>query len=580
MRLWKPILIISGIAAALFFLRRPGVPGCPVVRSPAPAVASAGPVAGADSAADELPRRLIAGATDEPVEWSGRNPAAKRARKISPDESWMTGEPVLKAGDLIELTLFDDAVFEAEIRNVTRYPNGSVGMTAYLTGERRGPVYLSYSDGTLLASLEPAGEPGFAVISRNGQHYAIEVDRTNSTVLERVPPRVPDAVADSASGDSTAAEGNVIDAPPGSTVVDVMIVYTPAATEWASTNGGIGNVIGQAMQRANEAHTNSDTQVFLNLVHDAEVDYTESTVSTNYDVDLDSLTDGDIENVHAWRNDYAADLVCMLTYSTNYGGYGWLLNTTNGSPDLAFSIVRVQQADWTYTVVHEWGHNMGCHHSKTQHPDTDPGPGLYSYSAGWQWETNTTSLPYGLCTIMTYEDFNNDGTNEYTRIAYFSNPDINYAETSTPVGDATDGDNARTIREMRSVLASYRKAPDLDYDGIPNGWELEYFGGETNAVAGAMASNGVNTVLETYIAGINPTNPASFFTAALTNANGFVIHWNAVSGRVYSVNRTTNLLSSFQPLETNIHWSQNSYTDTLHGTEANGFYRVGVELEK
>ncbi|MBC8206750.1 MAG: hypothetical protein ISR85_01210 [Kiritimatiellales bacterium] len=118
--------------------------------------------------------------------------------------------------------------------------------------------------------------------------------------------------------------------------------------------------------------------------------------------------------------------------------------------------------------------------------------------------------------------------------------------------------------------------PDVDLDGLPNDWELLYFGGETNANPDAVASNGVNTVMEAYIAGINPTNPASFFEASLTNETGFVVQWNATSGRVYSVFGTTNLLESFQPLETNILWPQSSWTDTVNRSES--FYQVDVKL--
>lgn len=118
---------------------------------------------------------------------------------------------------------------------------------------------------------------------------------------------------------------------------------------------------------------------------------------------------------------------------------------------------------------------------------------------------------------------------------------------------------------------------DADLDGIPNDWEILYYGGMTNANPGAIASNGVNTVLEAYVAGINPTNPASFFKASMSGTNGFVVQWNAASGRVYSVFGATNLISGFQALETNILWPQSSWTDTVNRSE--NFYKVEVELE-
>ena len=118
---------------------------------------------------------------------------------------------------------------------------------------------------------------------------------------------------------------------------------------------------------------------------------------------------------------------------------------------------------------------------------------------------------------------------------------------------------------------------DSDSDGIPDSWETQYFGGSTNANPNAIAANGLNTVSETYIAGLNPTNAQSVF--AFSN-DWNALRWNAASGRVYSIYWTTNLLSGFQPLETNIVWPQNSWTDTVHGAQADGFYRIKVQLNQ
>jgi hypothetical protein len=107
-----------------------------------------------------------------------------------------------------------------------------------------------------------------------------------------------------------------------------------------------------------------------------------------------------------------------------------------------------------------------------------------------------------------------------------------------------------------------------------------HFGGATNAVAGADSDGDGFSNAQEYISGFDPTNGASFFnvTESGREPGGFVVRWNAVSGRVYSVNRTTNLTDSFQALETNIVWPQASYTDTVHDTEARNFYKVNVQL--
>jgi PKD repeat protein len=58
-------------------------------------------------------------------------------------------------------------------------------------------------------------------------------------------------------------------------------------------------------------------------------------------------------------------------------------------------------------------------------------------------------------------------------------------------------------------------AGDADDDGLPDEWENQYFGGSTNANPHALAANGVNTILEAYVAGLNPTNSEKFLSSVL-----------------------------------------------------------------
>jgi len=124
-------------------------------------------------------------------------------------------------------------------------------------------------------------------------------------------------------------------------------------------------------------------------------------------------------------------------------------------------------------------------------------------------------------------------------------------------------------------------APDADGDGLPDWWETQYYGGPTNANPKAMASNGINTVLEAYIAGLNPTNPASLFViTGLESGQQNVVYWPGVSGRVYTVYWSSNFsVSGFDLLENNIPWTDNVFTDTNHSADEKGFYKIKVDLE-
>ena len=204
------------------------------------------------------PIPLIAGAEKTDVPWTSRTPAAKRVRRIFPDPEMMLDKPVLKAGELIRLALFDDAVFDAKISNVTHYPNGAVGMTAHLQGDQQGTVYLSTCDQQLRVSVEvPGGDDYYVRYNpETGEHYAIEVDPENTEVREcgdRMIPSMNSARSERLAppedfgplGRASLSERaevpleSAADAPPGSTVIAVMIVYTPKAL---SDEGGLSGM--------------------------------------------------------------------------------------------------------------------------------------------------------------------------------------------------------------------------------------------------------------------------------------------------------------------------------------------------
>jgi hypothetical protein len=79
-------------------------------------------------------------------------------------------------------------------------------------------------------------------------------------------------------------------------------------------------------------------------------------------------------------------------------------------------------------------------------------------------------------------------------------------------------------------------------------------------------------------AGSDPDDPTSaLLTSVLCPpSSGRVLSWNAVEGRIYTVEWTPSLTESFQALEPGILWPQNSWTDTVHAVETRGYYRITV----
>jgi PKD repeat protein len=193
---------------------------------------------------------------------------------------------------------------------------------------------------------------------------------------------------------------------------------------------------------------------------------------------------------------------------------------------------------------------------------------------------NPDSSTFGTATppapVLTLVGYNYAQEAIWNKLEYI----FNGSGTGTAAGETID--EFRIALDWASAVPAAISAPsgDADSDGLPNDWESQYFGGATNANANALAANGVNTILESYIAGLNPTNPASVLLISdfRPPTSASILQWQSASGRVYSVYWTTNLLNGFQPLATNMVWPQSSWTDAVHGAQAGGFYRIDVRL--
>jgi subtilisin family serine protease len=124
---------------------------------------------------------------------------------------------------------------------------------------------------------------------------------------------------------------------------------------------------------------------------------------------------------------------------------------------------------------------------------------------------------------------------------------------------------------------------DTDGNGLPDWWELEYFGHLTGTDPNADPDHDGMSNLAEWLAGTNPTNSASNLRLTLssaTNATAVVLGWSSVAGKTYWLERSTNLLMGFDStVATNITATAptNTQTDTAILPGNARFYRVGVE---
>jgi C1A family cysteine protease len=127
---------------------------------------------------------------------------------------------------------------------------------------------------------------------------------------------------------------------------------------------------------------------------------------------------------------------------------------------------------------------------------------------------------------------------------------------------------------------------DDDNDGMPDAWEILYGLNPTNAADGNADSDGDGCPNQhEYIAGTVPTNRFSVFqlvsaeSSRIGSNTSIVLHWDASTGRSYSVFTATNLVQAFKPLTLSpLPHPCNTYTDILESAEPRGYYRVDVEL--
>jgi len=388
--------------------------------------------------------------------------SASRFRRVSL-AAWVGDSDGIAVGDELTLDLFADASYVATIDRVSVDIQDTISVRGRLDECPASYILMSTNDGRTLASVRVPYENLHYLVfyePQTGDHYLAEIDPTKADEVQPAPPLVPPPPAPEEEMEIAVLQERIAAdlGPEDPATIDVMVVYTPGVAALADQYGVcIESSIAQVMQKAQLVLDNSDTGVTLRLVHSAEVDYDEGQDSSEtHLVRLTNTNDGYMDEVHEWRDEYQADLVALFTGELDVGGRAWALDSVAGRPGFGFSVVGAGAAAMGYTFIHELGHNMGCHHHKDQ--NYSRGPTRWSdwpantWSAGWRW-TGEDDRHY--CSVMTYGsgEYFDDGV-DHTQVPYFSNPSISYQ--GQPTGHETRADNARTIREMKHVIAAYR----------------------------------------------------------------------------------------------------------------------------
>jgi|APTNR8051073442_1049403.scaffolds.fasta_scaffold00131_7 hypothetical protein len=183
---------------------------------------------------------------------------------------------------------------------------------------------------------------------------------------------------------------------------------------------------------------------------------------------------------------------------------------------------------------------------------------------GWHAEWTATLLPTGL-TAGTYS----------LRVG------IRDPRTGEPgVRIQSVGEDVHQRIVVGDIVIQDLWAMDSDGDGLPDGWELAYFGHPTNALAGVDDDGDGQSNLDHYISGTDPTNRFSFF--AITDAHpgeASGVRVQSVTNRRYRLWRTTELLAGAWA-ELPVDLPGNGLPLDLVDTNppVGAFYRAAVEL--
>ena len=413
------------------------------------AVAAAGLLAASALAAD-LPPMLFgtpagttAGPTTGPAAPPG--PAIARQRTVAVDFGLIDPRAPTTPAELA-VELFDGRFVTLDRARVEVRAPGNYTWYGRVRGFGRSDAVLTVVDGYVAGSIVVVDAE-----ARITTAYEVLTGRDGTTWLRELdpagfPPEHPEgseglAIPPQGPGGALPApeDAPVVAADSGSTV-DVMVVYSNQTA--VAAGAGIVAQIQQAVDRANLAYTNSAIAPRLRLVHYAQVNYNES---GNFNTDLDRLTntaDGYMDEVHAWRNAYAADLVSLFIENGAYCGLGWL----NSSAAYGFTAVNRGCAGGNLSFAHELGHNFGAHHDPYVATN-----GTYPYGHGYVY------TPAKWRTVMAYNDACS-GVGGCTRITYFSNPDVTYGNPAVATGTIATHDNARVHDERANAVANFRQA--------------------------------------------------------------------------------------------------------------------------
>jgi hypothetical protein len=393
---------------------------------------------------------------------------------------------------ILRLDLFDDAQFRVVREEVLPNASGTRTWVGRIEGEPGSEVHLTYGDAVMTGTIRLAHRLFRIAVTAAGTHEVQEID------LPALPEEAPPVPVDVPAGVPA------LPPPPadGASSIDVMVVYTAAVRSAAGGTAALRALIDTGVRETNTGYANSGIAQRITLVRAEEIVYDEAGFEWSTALDrLRGTSDGYMDNVHALRDTYRADVVVLLAETDNaYCGIGYLMRSaSSGFAPYAFSVVARACFTGYYSFAHEMGHNMGAHHDWYVASD----PGAYDYSHGYAY------VPGRWRTVMAYNSECAASGVNCARVNYWSNPLVRYGGVpmGVPVGTYHHADNRTTLDGTAPVVANFRTRSV----GPPT---LAPIAGQKLMIGGTATLTGTNftagSVIKLYVAtsrGAEPFGP-------------------------------------------------------------------------
>jgi hypothetical protein len=403
----------------------------------------------------------------------------------------------------LHITPFPGVTAVARVVKIDRERDDAFIWIAQIEGDQAGSAVFSMYDDMLLGVLRTEDRVFWFHSNASGTCRVSELAPSNETKQCGGGVHGSHAHAAPSVNPQSIDSSNTANFTSGRPELDLMVVYTPRALSAAGSYSALRTRIGLEVGQTNLAYINSNANAELRLVTVVEQNYDEGPYGGTLDqyethlTRLSGTSDGYLDQVHALRDAYGADLVSLIVEdvgSTPTGSsiglaYFSVLSGPVGNEGLGFSILSQGWLGSGSLLAHEVGHNLGLHHDRAHSTGTPSWPWAYGY--------NTPIGGYK--TVMYYA---------IGSFFYFSNPNVSFG--SVPLGVANSEDNVRAINSNAPIVSAYRQrtpvagGPETD-DNLGSSCTSADFNGDGYAdlAIGVPNENPTSSALMAYAGAVN-----------------------------------------------------------------------------